>query len=75
MTEIETETLGDELLKELIRARGLVEQYVELRGTKGVYVEFAIEAINRKITATEKSMCEGDAFAMLEALNALKECE
>ena len=70
-----TESLGTALPKELIRARGLVEQYVELRDTPGVNVEFAISLINGYISVAEKAMIEGDLTTMIHVYESLKGCE
>ena len=70
-----TESLGEALPKELIRARGLVEHYVGLRGTPGVNVEPAIVVLNGFISVAEKAMIEGDLPTMIHVYQSLKGSE
>ena len=64
-----------ELQKELIRARGILKEYVSLRGTPGVNVEFAIATITTNISYAETAVSEGDLHGMLQAYYNLKGCE
>ena len=66
-----SETLGDQLPREIERCQELLIQYAEI-GPAG---SFATAMIKRQIASAHKAMVEGDLVDMLHAYNALRGCE
>ena len=72
----QVDTLGYALPREMARVRDeVLPAYLELQGTPGVIVEFAIHGIRQALDDAAKAMVAGDVVAMLRAYETLQGVE
>lgn len=73
MTEVES--VGSELLEEIQRCGGLLQQYESLRSAPGVLVDYAVVAITDAVNRAKKALAGGDAIECIRLLEELRGCK
>lgn len=68
-------TVGDDFPREQARVRELLDTYRSLDGTPGVYVGFAIAAIEQVMRRADQAAISGDVVRILRSYEELKGCE
>lgn len=66
-------SLATEMPLAIKRARAVLDQMLEIRGTRGVMVEPQIAIINAEIDEAVAALASGDVIAMLMAYQAIKD--
>ena len=73
MTEVKS--VGSELLEEIQRCGGLLQQYEQIRRMPGVYVDYAVLAITDAVNRAKKALADGDTIACIRLLEELRGCQ